>query len=85
MENQKKESIIKLNYRGFMQNMESDEISQSMKGDIEKILGHAEIKLDEKGKDEVRDIAFRSAEAGEEAGFIRGFRYAFQLFLECLS
>lgn len=85
MENQKMKSIIRANYQELMQSIEEDEISQSMKIDIEEILNHAEIKLDEKGKNEVRDMAFRSAEAGEEAGFVRGFRYAFQLFMECLS
>lgn len=29
------------------------------------------------------DIAFKIAEVGEEAGFVRGFRYAVQLMMEC--
>ena len=32
-----------------------------------------------------RDKVFRIAALGEEQGFVRGFRFAFQLFIECMN
>ena len=52
-----------------------------LKKEIREIL-----KSDTEGK-KVRengfDIAFKAAEVGEEAGFVRGFRYAVQVMMEC--
>ena len=31
----------------------------------------------------IRDIAFMIGGAGEENGFVKGFKYAYQLFSEC--
>ncbi len=60
---------------------EEDEISIWLKKEIREIL-----KSDTEGK-KVRengfDIAFKAAEVGEEAGFVRGFRYAVQVMMEC--
>ena len=38
----------------------------------------------EKGKSS-EDLAFNLAEIGEEIGFIRGFKSAFRLFMECMK
>lgn len=38
--------------------------------------------MNEKDYAEYRDKAFLIASAGEEAGFVRGFRYAFRLCME---
>lgn len=38
----------------------------------------------EKGKSG-EDLAFNLAEIGEEIGFIRGFKCAFRLFMECMK
>lgn len=35
--------------------------------------------------DEIRDIAFLVAEMAEENGFVKGFKYAFYLFAECIN
>ena len=37
-----------------------------------------------KGKSS-EDLAFNLAEIGEEIGFIRGFKSAFRLFMECMK
>lgn len=75
------ESIIRKNYRAIREEIERDEINRQLEQDIEKILEKADGQW--KGEKELRDLAFRFAEAGEEAGFVRGFRHAFQLFHEC--
>ena len=54
----------------------------------EEILGEIEyLKKDVSGKryEKLRDTVFRIASAGEEAGFIRGFRYAVNLLMECME
>lgn len=61
-----------------------DEISRVMKDEILSILN-------ENGKEETtgcgycKDQVFRAASAAEEAGFVRGFKYAFLLVLEILT
>lgn len=75
------ENIIRKNYRAIREEIGKDEINRRLEQDIEKILEKANGQW--KDEKELRDLAFRFAEAGEEAGFVRGFRYAFQLFHEC--
>lgn len=60
---------------------EEDEISVWLKKEIREVL-----KSDmegEKARENGFDIVFKAAEVGEEAGFVRGFRYAVQVMMEC--
>ena len=60
---------------------EEDEISVWLKKEIREVL-----KSDmegEKARENGLDIVFKAAEVGEEAGFVRGFRYAVQVMMEC--
>lgn len=60
---------------------EEDEISVWLKKEIREVL-KSDMKDEKTTKGEF-DMAFRIAEVGEEVGFIRGFRYAVQLILDC--
>lgn len=60
---------------------EEDEISVWLKKEIREVL-KSDMEDEKTTKGEF-DIAFRIAEVGEEVGFIRGFRYAVQLILDC--
>ena len=39
---------------------------------------------DESAFEKIRDVAFMIGAAGEENGFVKGFKYAYQLFAECI-
>lgn len=75
------ESIVRKTYQALREEITDDGINRQLEKDIEKIL--EKVNGEWKEEKELRDLAFSFAEAGEEAGFVRGFRYAFQLFNEC--
>lgn len=64
-------------YEDQIRNMKEDEIERELKEGVIDILKNSMI------ENEKFDIAFEIAEVGEEAGFVRGFRYAVQLMMEC--
>ena len=64
-------------YKDQIRNMKEDEIERELKEGVIDILKNSMI------ENEKFDIAFKIAEVGEEAGFVRGFRYAVQLMMEC--
>ena len=64
-------------YENQIRNMKEDEIERELKEGVIDILKNSMI------ENEKFDIAFKIAEVGEEAGFVRGFRYAVQLMMEC--
>lgn len=70
-------------YKSLVQEMEEDEISRALKKEVIRLLGDDETYPDVQTYGKYRDRAFAIAEAGEEAGFCRGFRYAMRLFMEC--
>ena len=70
-------------YKNLVQELEEDEISRVLKNEVMNLIGDESSYPDTQTYGEYRDKAFAIAEAGEEAGFCRGFRYAFQLFMEC--
>ena len=78
------EKMIRSLYDKVIQEMENtDELNEKLKKELLKLL-----EVDEKQKDEYehyRDMLFRAASIAEENGFVRGFRYAFQLFMECME
>ena len=43
------------------------------------------ISAEKKTGKSAEDLAFNLAEIGEEIGFIRGFKSAFRLFMECMK
>ena len=63
-------------YEDQIRNMKEDEIERELKEGVIDILKNSMI------ENEKFDIAFKIAEVGEEAGFVRGFRYAVQLMME---
>ncbi len=77
--------MIRNLYLNLIHNMEvTDDISERLKKEILKILeddDEKETYSQEYGQ--CRDKAFRIASAAEESGFVRGFRYAFHLIMEC--
>lgn len=68
-------------YEEYVKDREEDEISIKLRKEICEML--KKYVVDEKEINEWLDMTFRIAEAGEEAGFIRGFRYAVQLIIDC--
>ena len=64
-------------YEDQIRNMKEDEIERELKEGVIDILKNSMI------ENEKFDIAFKIAEVGEEAGFVRGFRYAVQSMMEC--
>lgn len=68
-------------YAELIKEMEEDEVSKILKREVLEILERS--KKDMENCDKCRDMAFRIAGVGEEAGFVRGFRYAVQLMKEC--
>ena len=50
----------------------------------EEILNMLEKGGEKKGRQEYEDMAFLIAAMAEENGFVKGFRYAFYLFTECI-
>lgn len=61
------QDIISKEFREEIVEMLKDEIGEIEEGEFKKI----------------RDIAFMIGGAGEENGFLKGFKYAYQLFSEC--
>lgn len=70
-------------YKNLVQKMEEDEISRALKKEFIGLLGDDKSYPDIETYDKYRYIAFAITEAGEAAGFCRGFRYAMRLFMEC--
>ena len=64
---EKKKDVISKDFQEEIVAMLRTEIGQKNETEFEKI----------------RDIAFMIGAAGEENGFIKGFKYAYHLFMEC--
>lgn len=78
--------MIREIYGGLMQDLpEEDEISLKLKREIIQLLQEEKEKMECDDYKKYRDKAFVIASAGEEAGFVRGFRFAFCLFVECIG
>lgn len=81
-------SIIKEIYSLQMEkeDFQNSYIDAEMRKEIEKFMKQNNICITEsEGDRDGTDIAFELAEIGEEAGFIRGFQCAMQLFIECIG
>ena len=78
------DGMIRSLYLNLIQDMEvTDDISERLKKEILKILEDDEKDTASQEYRQHRDKAFRIASAAEESGFVRGFRYAFCLIMEC--
>lgn len=58
---------------------------RNMQEEILNILKDEEDQLEDGKYEKLRDTAFLIASAAEENGFVKGFRYAFRLFWECIQ
>ena len=78
-------AIKDLYYATLQERADGDKLNSSMKEEILKLLREEEKLLEKQKYEEYRDKVFRVASIAEEAGFIRGVKYAFRLFAECLQ
>ena len=64
---------------------QGDGLDEEMRGEIKAILekNKAFIRSEKEWGRSGDDLAFAIAELGEEVGFVRGFKCAFRLFMEC--
>lgn len=54
----------------------------------EEIVGMLKSEIEEETEmefEKIRDLAFMIGVAGEENGFVKGFKYAYHLFTECVQ
>ena len=63
---------------------DEDKISIWLRKEVTGLLQGEKDGMEKQEYEKYRDKAFLFASAGEEAGFVRGFRYAFGLFIECM-
>lgn len=76
--------MIRNLYLNMIQDIEvTDDISERLKKEILKILEDDEKGIGSQEDGQCRDKAFRIASAAEESGFVRGFKYAFRMIMEC--
>lgn len=61
-----------------------DRISRETKEEVVNLLSGEEKKMGEEEYAKYKDAAFYIACAAEENGFVKGFKYAFRLFAECV-
>ena len=64
-------------------NQDDEIIRQEIRQFLEK--NGISISAEKKTGKSSEDLAFNLAEIGEEIGFIRGFKCAFRLFMECMK
>lgn len=62
---------------------ETDKISRETRTELEALLKETDGETDPGKADQHRDELFLAASAAEENGFVKGFQYAFRLFMEC--
>lgn len=80
------EKIIRKLYINLVQELDdTDEINREMKKELLELLEEEKRQMNEKEYGCYRDKVFRAALVAEESGFVRGFRYAFRLLLECMG
>ncbi len=62
----------------------TDKIDGSIREEISNLLKDERSKMDQKDYERFQDKVSLIASAAEENGFVKGFRYAFYLFMECI-
>ena len=63
---------------------EKEKLSPEIKAELEETLDKMKKHLDEEAYEQCRDGIYLSVLAAEEDGFVKGFKYAFRLFSECV-
>lgn len=63
----------------------NDTISKELQKEILEILEEEIDKKEGSEFERIRDAAFLIGSAGGENGFVKGFKYAYHLFMECAS
>ncbi|MCI9175778.1 MAG: hypothetical protein HFH49_12710 [Lachnospiraceae bacterium] len=77
--------MIKKLYLNTIQELHpEDEANKMIKKEIQNLLREEEKNLSRREYEMIRDKLFRAASVGEELEFERGFKYAFQLWAECM-
>lgn len=83
-----------MGYKGLIRNLYMniieqtdgmDEIQLEMKEELLELIEEDQKQMADEEFRKYRDKVFRIAALGEEQGFVRGFRFAFQLFIECMN
>ena len=64
------------------ENFKKDSIDEELRNEIKNFLKE---QCGDLNTERMECIAFSLAEIGQEAGFVRGFKYAFQLAAECIA
>ncbi len=79
-------STIKTLYSQCMESITShDTIEQSLQADLQTHLQELKLELSDPEYQLLKNRAVAFAELGQEAGFVRGFKAAFRLFVECMD
>jgi hypothetical protein len=80
------EQRIRELYLAVRREVKSDvAVSEEFKDEIMEMLREVVDGKDGREFERIRDVAFMAARAGEENGFVKGFKYAFHLFAECIQ
>ena len=80
------DKIIRELYSNMLRETGSkDKISRKTKEEIKNLLSTEEKEMVQEEYEKYKDFAFYIACAAEENGFVSGFKYAFQLFAECMQ
>lgn len=80
------DKMIRELYGSMLQETGSvDRISRETKEEIMNLLSGEEKEMGKEEYAKYRDFALYIACAAEENGFVKGFKYAFRLFAECMQ
>lgn len=80
------EQMIRNLYTKTIQDKNTTEkIGMDVQEEILNLLKDEEKQLENENYEKLRDTVFLIASAAEENGFVKGFRYAFRLFGECIQ
>lgn len=79
-------STIRTLYSQCIESLTShDAIEQSLQADLQTHLQELKLELPDPEYQLLKNRAVAFAELGQEAGFVRGFKVAFRLFVECMD
>lgn len=79
------DKMIRELYGSMLQeNGDKERISRETKEEVVNLLSGEEKEMGKEEYAKYKDFAFYIACAAEENGFVKGFKYAFRLFAECM-
>lgn len=90
VESHASEKVMEQRIRGLYLAVRREEkssvaVSKEFKEEIEEMLREAVDAKEGCEFERIRDATFMVVSAGEENGFVMGFKYAFHLFAECIG